>query len=60
MTKQEEKLDKAGAESIIRDMANRYQAALAGMSDEYEWDIAAQAEELAAKYGVDLDRYFEW
>lgn len=56
---EEEKLDKAGAESIIRDMADRYQAAMAGMSNEDEWEILDQAEELAKKYGVDLDMYFE-
>lgn len=56
---QEDKLDKAGAESIIRDMADRYQAAMAGMSHEDEWEILDQAEELAKEYGVDLDMYFE-
>lgn len=55
----EDHMDKAGAESIIRDMADRYQAAMAGMSDEDEWEILSQAEELAKEYGVDLDMYFE-
>jgi len=55
----EEKLDKSGAESIIRDMADRYQAAMAGMSHEDEWEILSQAKELAKEYGVDLDMYFE-
>jgi hypothetical protein len=40
-------------------MADRYQAAMAGMSDEDEWEILSQAEELAKEYGVDLDMYFE-
>jgi hypothetical protein len=45
-------------ESALRDMAEKYQAALAGMYHEDPSDIAANMEELAAEYGIDVEDYF--
>lgn len=56
----QEELDQASVEAALRDMAEKYQAAMAGMYDaEDPSDIAATMEELAAKYGLDIDDYLE-